>query len=186
MNGGTTPRRCGANLADDSPRLARTDCVWRLYCPIRLAQGLHFPPTSVANGCGVRLATARRNPNHVNLNFYLRLHLHRQDHRHRPRHDELVRVDHGGRSAQGSHQRAGQPHHPVGCCVYRKGRAPGRPARQAPAGHQPEEHDLFDQALHGSAHGRSGQGTEDGSIRGARIGRRVGQGQHPLQALHAT
>ncbi len=40
-------------------------------------------------------------------------------------------------------------HHALGRRLYRQGRAPRRPARQAPAGHQPQEHRLLHQALHG-------------------------------------
>ncbi len=62
----------------------------------------------------------------------------------------------------------GQPDDPVGRRLHREGRAPGRPARPAPAGHQPQEHRLLDQALHGPPHNEVDSRGEDRPLRGRR------------------
>ena len=89
-------------------------------------------------------------------------HRHGQDHRHRPRHDELGRRRHGGRRADRHRVGRGRPDRPVGRRLHQDRRAPGRPAGQAPGGHQPGQHRLFDQALHGPPLGRPGGQAQQG------------------------
>ena len=93
---------------------------------------------------------------------------HGQDHRHRPRHDELVHGRARGRRADGDRQRRGRPHDPVGRRLHRRRRAPRRHRRQAPGGHQPREHHLLHQALHGPQGGRGARGGVDRALQGRR------------------
>ena len=88
---------------------------------------------------------------------------HGQDHRHRPRHDELRRRRHGGRRADRHRIGRGRPDRPVGRRLHQDRRAPRRPAGQAPGGHQPGQHRLFDQALHGPPLGRPGGQAQQAS-----------------------
>ena len=62
---------------------------------------------------------------------------HEQDYRHRPRHDQFVRRHHGRQDAESDRKRRGRAHHPLGRRHPGRRRAPGRPAGQAPGGHQP-------------------------------------------------
>jgi hypothetical protein len=95
-----------------------------------------------------------------------------------------VRRRDGRRRAQGPHQRVRQPHDPLG---GRRSptRASGWSASPpAPAGDQPQEHRLLDQALHGPAPQRGRLRREARPLRGHGRRRRVRQGQRPRQDLH--
>ena len=76
---------------------------------------------------------------------------HEQDHRHRPGHHELGRRGHGGRRARRHPQLRGRPHHAVRARLRQGRRAAGGPSRPPPGDHQPREHRLLHQALHGNA-----------------------------------
>ena len=74
-----------------------------------------------------------------------------QDDRNRPRHDQLGGRGDGGRRAHRHPQLRGGPHHTLRRRL-REGRgAAGRTGRAPPGHHQPHEHGLLDQALHGNA-----------------------------------
>jgi aminopeptidase N len=51
-----------------------------------------------------------------------------------------------GKNAEGDRERRGRAHHPVGGRLPGRRRAPGRPARQTPGRHQPDQHPLRHQA----------------------------------------
>ena len=89
-----------------------------------------------------------------------------KDDRHRPGHDQLVRRRHGGRRADRHPQRRGRAHHPVGRRLRQDRRAPGRHGRQAAGRHQPREHRVLDQALHGPQVRRGRRGDEDRPLQG--------------------
>ena len=72
-----------------------------------------------------------------------------------------VRGRHGRRRAGRHSQRRRRTHHPVGRGVHQGRRAAGRPGGQAPGGHQPEEHHLLDQALHGPPDRRGARKSRD-------------------------
>jgi 6-phosphofructokinase len=91
---------------------------------------------------------------------------HGQDHRNRPRHDQQRRRGHGGQGAQGHRQRRGLAHHAVGRRVGRQGRGARRADRQAPGGHQPDEHRLLGQALHRPPLRRGHRGGEARAVQG--------------------
>ena len=88
---------------------------------------------------------------------------HGQDHRHRPRDDELGRRGHGRRRADRDPVGRGRSDRPVGRRVHEDRRATRRPAGQAPGSHQPDQHHLFDQALHGPPLGRRGGEAQQGA-----------------------
>jgi hypothetical protein len=74
---------------------------------------------------------------------------HGQDHRHRPRHDQLRRRGHGGQRAQGHRQRGrATALDPIGRRLGRQGRRPGRPASPSGRPSPTREHRLLRQALH--------------------------------------
>ncbi len=93
---------------------------------------------------------------------------HGKSDRHRPGHDQLVHGGDGGRRAHRHPQRRGRSHDPVGRRVRQGRPAPGRHTGQAPGGHQPQEHHLLDQALHGPQGLRGVRGAEDRPVRGRR------------------
>ena len=93
---------------------------------------------------------------------------HGQDHRNRPRDHELVHGRARGRRADGDRERRGRSHDPVGGRVHAVRRAPRRHRRQAPGRHQPREHDLLHQALHGPQGGRGEGGGVDRPLQGRR------------------
>ena len=117
-------------------------------------------------------------------------HRHGQDHRHRPRHDQLGGRRHGGRRADRHRLRRRRTDDPVGRRVHQDRRAPRRPARQAPGRHQPGQHRLFDQALHGPPLGRpgdeAGQGARPVQGREGRQERRRQGRSRRRQELHAA
>ena len=86
----------------------------------------------------------------------------------------------------------GQSHRPVGRRLLEDRRARRRPAGQAPGRHQPDQHRLLDQALHGPPLGRSRgpalevprpvHGREGPEVR-RHQGRRRRQGLHPARDL---
>ena len=115
---------------------------------------------------------------------------HGQDHRHRPRHDELRRRRHGGRRADRHRVGGGRSDHPERRRLHQDRRAAGRPAGQAPGRHQPRQHRLLHQALHGPSLGRPGGQAQQGA---RPVHRREGPelGRHRRQArgrqeLHAA
>ena len=63
-------------------------------------------------------------------------------------------------------ERRGWTHDPVGRRLREVRRAAGGHRGQAPGGHQPREHDLQRQALHGPQVRRGGRGDEDRPLRG--------------------
>ena len=87
---------------------------------------------------------------------------HGQDHRHRPRHDELRRRRDGGRRADRHRVGRRRPDRPLRRRLHQDRRAARRPAGQAPGGHQPRQHRLLDQALHGPSLGRPGGQAQQG------------------------
>ena len=108
-------------------------------------------------------------------------HHHGQDHRHRPRDDELLYGRPRGRRAHRHPERRGRTDDAVRRRVHEGRAAARRRARTAPAGHEPREHDLLDQALHGAQVGRGLRGDDDRPVQG-RAGRerrrpRHGRGQ---------
>jgi len=102
---------------------------------------------------------------------------HGQGHRNRPRHHQLSRFSHGGWRPGRHPQRRGRPYDPVGGRLHQGRRAPGRPGRASPSDHQPQEHDLLDQALHGPQGGRSEERGEDRPVRGRQRLQRAGAGK---------
>ena len=72
-------------------------------------------------------------------------------------HDQLGRRRHGRRRAHRHRQPGGQPDHAVGRRLRQGRRAAGRAGRQAAGRHQPGEHGVLDQALHGPRPSRSGE-----------------------------
>ena len=92
-----------------------------------------------------------------------------QDHRHRSRArpTRCVAVMEGDASV-GHSERGGRPDDPFGGGLHQDGRAAGRPGREAPGRHQPREHDLLDQAVHGAQVLRSDRRAEDGPLQGRR------------------
>ena len=91
---------------------------------------------------------------------------HGEDHRHRPRHDQLLYGRARGRRAHRHPERRGRAHDTVRRRL-REGRpAARRGAREAPAGDEPAEHDLLDQALHGAQVGRGLGRDDDRPLRG--------------------
>ena len=91
---------------------------------------------------------------------------HGQDSRNRPRNDQQLHGRHGRRRARRHPQRGGQPHDALRRRVHQVRRAPRRPGRQAPGRHQPQEHRLLDQALHGPPLRRGGRRDLEGPLRG--------------------
>ena len=71
-----------------------------------------------------------------------------------------------GRRADRHRERRGRPHDPVRRRLHAVRRAPRRHRRQAPGGHQPAEHRLLDQALHGPQGGRGARGGVDRPLQG--------------------
>ena len=63
-------------------------------------------------------------------------------------------------------ERRGRTHHTVRRRLRPRRSAARRRAREAPAGHQPPEHDLLDQAVHGPQVRRGLRGDEDRPVRG--------------------
>ena len=63
---------------------------------------------------------------------------HGQGDRHRPGHDQLGRRRDGRGQPDRDPEPGREPADPVGGRLHREGRDPGRPARQAPGGHEPE------------------------------------------------
>ena len=57
--------------------------------------------------------------------------------------------DHGGQGPEGHRERGGRAPDPVGGGLGRQGRGAGRPDRPPPGDHQPREHRLLGQAVHG-------------------------------------
>ncbi len=82
-----------------------------------------------------------------------------QDHRDRPRHHQFVRRRHGRQPARGHPQLGGAAHNPVRRRFHRRGRAAGGSTCQEPAHHEPREHGVLHQALHGPS-GRGGAGGD--------------------------
>ena len=99
----------------------------------------------------------------------------------RPRHDELGRGRHGRRAARRHRQPGRRAHDAVGRGVHQGRRAARRSGRQAAGGHEPREHGLLDQALHGPpvrrGVGRSVARAVQGRARRQR--RRVGRRARP-------
>ena len=91
---------------------------------------------------------------------------HGQDHRHRPRHDELVHGRPRGRRADRHRERRGRSHHSVRRRLHQGRRAPRGHRRQAAGGHEPREHRLLHQALHGPQGGRGARGGGDRPVQG--------------------
>ncbi len=89
-----------------------------------------------------------------------------QDYWNRPRHDQLVRGRDRGRRACRDPERRGREDHPVRRRVRERRPAARRGAREAPAGDEPPEHDLLDQAVHGPQVRRGLGGDEDRPLRG--------------------
>ena len=102
-----------------------------------------------------------------------------QDHRHRPRHDEQLRGDHGGRTAQGDRELGRRTHDAFGRRVSGGRRNPGRRVGEAAGRHQRQEHGVRGQAADrpalrgkGSAEGHQPDALQD---RQARQRRRLGR-----------
>ena len=89
---------------------------------------------------------------------------HEQDYRHRPGHDQLRGGGDGRRRTGRHHQPGRQPDHAVSGGVHQVRRAAGRPGRQASGRHEPGEHRLLDQAVHGPQVRRSQRRDEDGAV----------------------
>ena len=102
----------------------------------------------------------------------------RKSDRNRPRHDELGRGRHGRRPARRHRQPGRRADHAVGRGVREGRRAARRPGRQASGGHQPREHGVLDQAVHGPEVRRSVERGVARAVQGrARAERRrVGRG----------
>ena len=79
-----------------------------------------------------------------------------------------VRRRPGGRRAHRHPQLRGRAHDSVRRGLHQGRRAARRPGRQAPGRHQPREHDLLDQALHGPPLLRGHRGSQDGPLQGRR------------------
>ena len=90
-------------------------------------------------------------------------HSHGQDHRHRPGHHQLRGRDHGGQGAEGHRQRGRLAPDSVGGRLRREGRGPRRPDRPSSGHHEPREHRVLEQALHGSQVQRSDHAGGDRS-----------------------
>ena len=82
-----------------------------------------------------------------------------------------------GWGAGGHRQPGRRPHHAVGRGLL-EGRPSGRPGRQAAGRHQPREHRVLDQALHGPQAGRGRVGDQPRAVPGRRERQRrcVGRG----------
>ena len=109
---------------------------------------------------------------------------HGKDYRHRSGNHQLVRRGSGGRRTQSHPQRGGRAHHSLRGRLHQERRAAGGPGGQAAGHHQPGEHRLLHQALHGPALQRSQRRDEDGALQGDPAGRPrgrdgAGQGVHP-------
>ena len=78
------------------------------------------------------------------------------------------------------------PHHALYGLLHQRRRAPRRPNRQAPSRHQPAEHGLFDQALHGPPLRRSRQRNQRSPLRSGLRWPRHGRGQNRWQGTHAA
>ena len=102
--------------------------------------------------------------------------------------NSVVAVMQGGEPVVIPNQEGGA-HHAFGGGHHQVRRAAGGTGGQAAGGHQSGEYDLFDQALHGAAPGRSvGRRTEDGALQGgvatgSRGGHGAGQGVQPAGNL---
>ncbi len=70
--------------------------------------------------------------------------------------------------------------------VHRQGRPPRRRPGQAAGRHQPEAHDLLDQAVHGPAAQRGRERREARPVQDRRRAERPRQGRHRRQAVHAA
>ena len=66
------------------------------------------------------------------------------------------------------------------------GRAAGRPGGQAPGGHQPREHRLLDQAVHGASVRRGDRRDDDGALQGDAGAERRRAREGAGQGLHAA
>ncbi len=110
---------------------------------------------------------------------------HGKDNRYRPRHDQLLCGRARGRRAGRHPECGGRAHDAVRRRVHEGRPAARRGARKAPAGHEPAEHDLLDQAVHGPQVRRGLGGDEDRPLRGRQGPERRrardggGQGVHP-------
>ena len=89
---------------------------------------------------------------------------HEQNHRYRSRHDQLRGGGDGRRRTRRHHQSRRQPTDAFRGGVHEDGRAACRTGREAPGGHQPREHGLLDQTLHGPAIRRGHRRNEDGAV----------------------
>ena len=91
----------------------------------------------------------------------------------------------GRRRADRHPERGGRPHHAVRRRVHEGRPAARRRSRAAAAGHEPDQHDLFDQAFHGAQVRRGHGGDDDRPVRGRegperrRARRGGGQGLRP-------
>ena len=111
----------------------------------------------------------------------------RKSHRHRPRYDELGRRGHGRRRSRRHPERRGRPHDAVRRRLHQGRRAARRPDRQAPGRHQPAEHRLLDQALHGPQDVRGVRKRRSAfRTRSSAAPNDVAIGRGPGQALHAA
>ena len=109
-----------------------------------------------------------------------------QDDWNRPGHHELLRGRPRGRRPDGPRERRGRADHPVGGGLHGLRRSPGGHGRQAPGRHEPREHDLLDQALHGPQGGRGQGGGDDRPLQGRRRPERRRSRRGPRQAVLAA
>ena len=79
-------------------------------------------------------------------------------------------ADHGGRQAPRHREQRGRPHHAVDRRLHEGRRSAGRPAGQAPGGHQSAEHPLRGEAPHRPQVRRRGRaaGHQDGPVQDRR------------------
>ena len=109
-----------------------------------------------------------------------------QDHRNRPRHDQLVLRGHGGRRADRPREQpraaARPPRSSRSPRATSASSAPSRSARPC----QPRADDLLDQALHGPQGGRGQGGGDDGPLLRVRRPQRRRPDQHRRQAVLAA
>ena len=109
-----------------------------------------------------------------------------QNHWNRPGNHQLGRGRHGRRRADRHHQPRGRAADAVGGGLHQDRRAAGRPGGEAPGGHQPREHRLLDQAVHGAPVQRGDRRDDDGALQGGAGAQRRRAREGAGQGLHAA
>ena len=183
-----------ACLARDRRRTSRHFDRQHCQSPLQLASARSLP--SLAHELGPGIADASSSTPRVTRRATLPTCAHpgtrtedsngRQSHRHRPRHHELRRRGHGRRRPGRHPERRRRTDHAVGRRLHEGRRAARRPGRQATGGHQPAEHRLLDQALHGPQDDRGAGRDQARPLQGRRRPERRRRGRGPGQALHAA